>query len=115
VAPQPPARILPRGRGGGKEFPEFFRNRCPVSAAALAYQGEATTRPATEIAGSEGSYRVLWLRWMEERTVQQTADLLGLSSNQIRLREHRMKRHFRRLHVHATHQAGQREGRPSIE
>jgi RNA polymerase sigma-70 factor (ECF subfamily) len=46
---------------------------------------------------SERSFRVLYLRWIEGRTVPEIADAMGLSPEQVRLRAHRMKQRFRDL------------------
>lgn len=46
---------------------------------------------------SPPNYRVVYLRWIEGRTVQEVASALGLTRSQVWLREHRMKRKFRRL------------------
>src|SRR5262249_13401906 len=44
---------------------------------------------------SECSFRVLYLRYIEGRTVAEIADVVGLTPEQVRLRAHRMKRRFR--------------------
>jgi RNA polymerase sigma-70 factor (ECF subfamily) len=41
--------------------------------------------------------RLLQLRWIESRTVAETATALGLTPPQVWLREHRLRRKFRRL------------------
>ena len=46
---------------------------------------------------SATSFRVLYLRSIEERTVPEVASELGLTSRQVRFRHHRMKQKFRRL------------------
>jgi RNA polymerase sigma factor (sigma-70 family) len=46
---------------------------------------------------SERSYRVLYLRWMEGWTVREVGACLGLTPQQVWLREHRIKRKFRCL------------------
>ena len=46
---------------------------------------------------SERSYRVLHLRWIEGRTVTETAACLGLKPAQVWCHEHRMKQKFLRL------------------
>jgi RNA polymerase sigma-70 factor (ECF subfamily) len=43
------------------------------------------------------SYRVLYLRWIEERTVREVAAVLGLTPERVRARTYRMKQQFRRL------------------
>ena len=46
---------------------------------------------------SATSFRVLYLRSIEERTVPEVASELGLTSKQVRFRHHRMKLKLRRL------------------
>jgi RNA polymerase sigma factor (sigma-70 family) len=46
---------------------------------------------------SELSFQVLRLRWLEGRTVQETATCLGLTPAKVWAREHRMKRKLRAL------------------
>jgi RNA polymerase sigma factor (sigma-70 family) len=46
---------------------------------------------------SERSYLVLHLRWIEGRTVAETAEALGLTPEQVSFRHHRMKVKFRAL------------------
>jgi RNA polymerase sigma-70 factor (ECF subfamily) len=43
------------------------------------------------------SYRVLYLRWIEGRTVAETAAILGLTSRQVWFRHHRVKRKLHAL------------------
>jgi RNA polymerase sigma factor (sigma-70 family) len=45
----------------------------------------------------ECSYRVLYLRWIEGRTVPEIAVTLGLTAGQVRARQHRMWRRLRAL------------------
>jgi RNA polymerase sigma factor (sigma-70 family) len=54
---------------------------------------------------SERSYRVLHLRWMEGWTVREVGACLGLTPQQVWLREHRIKRKFRCLFVRHTSNA----------
>ena len=46
---------------------------------------------------SETSFRVLYLRWIEGRTVAETAAAVELTPEQVRFRTHRLKRKFRDL------------------
>jgi RNA polymerase sigma factor (sigma-70 family) len=46
---------------------------------------------------SAQSYRVAQLRWIEQRDVQEVAALLGMTPEQVWVREHRMKRKFREV------------------
>jgi RNA polymerase sigma factor (sigma-70 family) len=50
-----------------------------------------------EEVASESSYRVLHLRYIAGWSVQQVADALGFSREQVWVREHRMKRKLREL------------------
>ena len=46
---------------------------------------------------STTSFRVLYLRSIEERTLPEVASELGLTSEQVKFRHHRMKQKLRRL------------------
>jgi RNA polymerase sigma factor (sigma-70 family) len=46
---------------------------------------------------SPRNYRVLYMRWIEERTVPEIAEALGLTPEQVRFRHHRAKQALRRL------------------
>jgi hypothetical protein len=46
---------------------------------------------------SECSYWVLYLRWIQGRSVPETAACLGLTRQQVWFRQHRVQQLFRRL------------------
>lgn len=47
---------------------------------------------------SAQSFRVAQLRWIEQREVNEVADLLGITPGQVWVREHRMREKFRTLY-----------------
>ena len=65
------------------------------AALAQARVRRALTRFADQV--PESSFRILYLRWIEGRDVAEIAAALGLTTEQVRLRAHRMKRRFRDL------------------
>jgi RNA polymerase sigma-70 factor (ECF subfamily) len=55
---------------------------------------------------SEKNQRLLRLRWVEERSVKETAAILNLTPQQTRLRDHRMRKSLRQILIALDSEAG---------
>jgi len=82
-------------------LPEEIPSQCDLDPAAAYYRAQRR-RLVRHVLGhleqqvSQTNYRLIHLRWIEERAVGDVADALGLASEQVWYRHHRVKR---RLHV----------------
>ena len=77
----------------------YDRDGDPAAAYQLQRKQAAVRRVLAELGKtvSARNYRVLHMRWIEGRTVPETAAALGLTPAQVSLLGHRIKRKFRRL------------------